>query len=180
MPPFLVSLQAKLIGAALAALLLIGVSAYVTHRVDKSAYDELKLSYAQAAAKAVAKAQTKQDAKDDATDKIAIADVAEQQKIVYRTKTITKEVPVYVTEKTDAVFAVPCGFVRLHDAAARGIDPSQVENPAGKSDGDTCEFTTSQVASAIVDNYGTALGWRQQLIDLQAAVRAEVEIDNQK
>ncbi|OMG04651.1 hypothetical protein LN96_13250, partial [Xanthomonas citri pv. citri] len=38
--------------------------------------------------------------------------------------TITREVPIYVTQKADAACAIPAGFVRLHDAAATG-------NPAG-------------------------------------------------
>ncbi|TWR01211.1 hypothetical protein FQJ85_23475 [Xanthomonas vasicola] len=38
--------------------------------------------------------------------------------------TITREIPIYVTQKADAACAIPAGFVRLHDAAATG-------NPAG-------------------------------------------------
>ncbi|TWQ43449.1 hypothetical protein, partial [Xanthomonas vasicola] len=34
--------------------------------------------------------------------------------------TITREIPIYVTQKADAACAIPAGFVRLHDAAATG------------------------------------------------------------
>ncbi|ASN72214.1 hypothetical protein 3S15_28 [uncultured Caudovirales phage] len=37
-------------------------------------------------------------------------------------KTIIQRVPVYVTPDDDARCAVPDGFIRLHDAAARAVD----------------------------------------------------------
>lgn len=39
--------------------------------------------------------------------------------------TITREIPIYVTQKADADCTIPSGFVRLHDAAATG-------NPTGR------------------------------------------------
>ncbi len=39
--------------------------------------------------------------------------------------TITREIPIYVTQKADAACAIPTGFVRLHDAAARATLPGR-------------------------------------------------------
>ena len=88
-------------------------------------------------------------------------------------ETTIKKVPVYVTRETDARFPVPCGFVRLHDAAALGADPDTVPNPPGKSDGDACEIASSAVATAVVDNYALANKWREQLIGWQAWAKAQ-------
>jgi hypothetical protein len=49
-------------------------------------------------------------------------------------KTIIQRVPVYVTPDDDSRCAVPAGFVRLHDAAARaediGAGPGAADAPA--------------------------------------------------
>lgn len=172
------SLQAKLI-ALLAAMALSALGTwYITHRVDQAQYVELQNQYANAAIKAISDAAALDFAKDEAVGKIAIADMDARYILVESTKTIIKEVPKYVTPATDAAFPVPCGFVRVHDAAARGVTTDEVPNPPGKSDGDPCEFKASQVAELIADNYGAALLWRQQLVDLQAAVKAGQDIDN--
>lgn len=172
------TLQAKLL-ALLGACLVTALSTwYVTHRVDEAQYLQLQNSYAQAETKAFADAALREFAKDDAVDKIAIADQSVRYQLVETTKTIVREVPKYVTPEVDAAFPIPCAFVRVHDAAARGITADQVPNPPGKSDADACEFKASQVVALIADNYGTALQWRQQLIDIQAAVTKQVELDN--
>lgn len=78
--------------------------------------------------------------------------------------TITREVPIYVTQKADAACAIPAGFVRLHDAAATG-------NPAGPPTGDpdapAAGITLSAVAGTVADNYTSCHATAAQLSTLQ-------------
>lgn len=83
--------------------------------------------------------------------------------------TITREVPIYVTQNADAACAIPAGFVRLHDAATG--------NPAGPPTGDPDApaegITLSGIAGTVADNYSchataTQLSALQGWIDLHA------------
>jgi hypothetical protein len=74
-----------------------------------------------------------------------------EARIVTVTKTITKEIPKYVTVHDDAACPIPRGFVRLHDAAAEGTIPS---GPTG-TDADPSGVKLSAVASTVTENYGT-------------------------
>lgn len=116
------------------------------------------------AAKALVIAQTSAIAKQAAADKIThdqdVANAFAHQKIVTVTQHILQKVPVYITPQTDARFPLPCGAVRLHDAAASGSDPSAIPLPAGKSDADQCDVTASYAARIIASNYALALGWK--------------------
>lgn len=69
----------------------------------------------------------------------------------------------YVSPETDRLFPLPCGFVRLHDAGARGLDVAAVSLPAGKTDGDRCEVTTSFAAAIVQRNYALALDWKAEV-----------------
>ncbi|WP_372168725.1 hypothetical protein [Xanthomonas axonopodis] len=78
--------------------------------------------------------------------------------------TITREIPIYVTQKADAACAIPAGFVRLHDAAATG-------NPAGPPTGDpdapAAGITLSAAAGTVADNYTSCHATAAQLSTLQ-------------
>lgn len=51
-----------------------------------------------------------------------VTQYVDRERIVYKqADTIIKQVPVYITPEADDQCAVPDGFVRVHDAAARGI-----------------------------------------------------------
>lgn len=100
---------------------------------------------------------------------------AVEQKAVeirWRTRTLLKEVPVYVTAEADARCTVPRGFVQLHDAAATGVAPGPTESPDAPSG-----VTLSAVSGTVVENYGichelrnTVLGW-QSWYAQQSALR---------
>lgn len=77
--------------------------------------------------------------------------VPAETKIKLVTKTIVKEVPVYVTKSDDAACTINNGFVRVHDAAAHGELPG---NPSG-IDGEPSGVKLSAVAQTVADNYGT-------------------------
>lgn len=74
-----------------------------------------------------------------------------EAKIKTVTRTIVKEVPVYVTKQDDARCVINNGFVRLHDSAAKG------ELPGGTAgtDGEPSGTQLSAVAETVTSNYGT-------------------------
>lgn len=80
------------------------------------------------------------------------------------TKTIIKEVPVYV-KATDC--PMPGGFRVLHDAAANGEVPDASRIP------DAATAPAQDVAATVADNYGTCRVIRENLIGLQAWVDAQ-------
>lgn len=54
------------------------------------------------------------------TEHVAEKLTKDRERIVYRTRTLTKEIPVYVSPQDDAACRIPPGWLRLHDAASRG------------------------------------------------------------
>ena len=96
-----------------------------------------------------------------------------QTKIVTRTITRIREIPVYVTPKADAACAVPVGFIRLHDDAANDHQGATIPDAAGESLDSTSDAKLSEVSAAIVSNYGTYYQIREQLISLQNWVRQQ-------
>ncbi|WP_311238392.1 MULTISPECIES: hypothetical protein [unclassified Xanthomonas] len=78
--------------------------------------------------------------------------------------TITREIPIYVTQKADAACAIPAGFVRLHDAAASG---NPAGPPAGDPDAPAAGITLSGIAGTVADNYTSCHATAAQLSALQ-------------
>ncbi|MBB4726536.1 hypothetical protein [Xanthomonas arboricola] len=78
--------------------------------------------------------------------------------------TITREIPIYVTQKADAACAIPAGFVRLHDAAATG---NPAGPPAGDPDAPAAGITLSGIAGTVADNYTSCHATAAQLSALQ-------------
>lgn len=74
-----------------------------------------------------------------------------------------QRVQTYVSPETDRLFPLPCGFIRLHDAAARSVAAPAVPIPTGKADGDRCDVTASYAATVIQQNYRLALDWRAEV-----------------
>lgn len=142
-----------LIGAALVAYPLTYFAGYQAGVRSEKAAEAKRLDEAR---KKVAKREVK-------AEKITNAAAGElertQVEIRWRTRTLIKEVPTYVTPADDALCRIPVGFVQLHDAAAAGLP-----EPSGGPDPTPSGVPLSSVASTVADNYGTA-----------HALRAEVE-----
>ncbi len=184
----------KLKGAVFGAFILFAAGSlsggFLTHAVDQNRYDALVISHAKADAKAAEasrKAQEAAVAAARATERAtavlaqesALRAAAADQKIVYRTNTIIKEVPTHVTAQTDARVCVPVGLVRLLDAAALGVDPADLVLPAGQSD-DTCSSVrASDLARSVVGNYGIARQNAEQLDQLIADIRERMKLVNE-
>lgn len=81
--------------------------------------------------------------------------------------TIIKEVPIYVTAQSDAACTLDHGFVRLHDAAAKGIIP----DPAGPADAAAAGVALSTAAATVASNYTRCRENAEQLTALQDWVR---------
>lgn len=78
--------------------------------------------------------------------------------------TITREIPIYVTEKADATCVIPAGFVRLHDAAASG---NPAGSPTADPDAPAAGVTLSDIAGTVADNYTSCHATAAQLSALQ-------------
>jgi hypothetical protein len=102
-----------------------------------------------------------------ASAQIDAHDAAAQTVIQTQTKTILKEIPIYVTPQIDARFALANAFVRVHDAAAGGLDVSAVPSAAGAADDSPSLVTPSHAAAVIALNYGDCRADAQQLSDLE-------------
>ncbi len=103
----------------------------------------------------------------------AATDARVQTQIRYVTPTLTEKVPVYVTAQTDARLPVPVGLVRLHDAAARGLDLPAVPDPAGRPDDAPSRVEVSDLGRAIVGNYGECRADAARLVELQDWIRGQ-------
>jgi hypothetical protein len=95
---------------------------------------------------------------------VVVTQYVDRDRVIYKTgKTITKEVPVYVTPAADAACALTRGFVRLHDSAAANVLPG----PARATDAEPARVALSAATEVIADNYTTCNAIRNQLIGLQ-------------
>jgi len=104
---------------------------------------------------------------------ITVTEYVDRVQTVYVAgKTITKEIPVYVTAKADAACTIPAGFVRIHDAAATNRAP---EPAAGDPDAPAAGVTLSAVAETVADNYTTCHAIREQVIGLQRWINTQPE-----
>lgn len=110
----------------------------------------------------------------EASAAIGRRQAATQTAITARTRMLIREVPIYVTPETDArLGGLPWGLVRMHDAAALGVDPASLPNPAGEPDDAASSVEASDLAAAVAGNYaGVCRADAEQLRDLQAWVRA--------
>lgn len=164
---FLISPLARYLGIALAVLaLLFGVH---HHGFNKGLARERAAEAArlERARKDVARREAKAV---QITDDVARKSEAHQVEIRWRTITTIREVPKYVTAETDRSYPIPVGLVRVHDAAARGLDPSAVPDPSGLPDDAPSGVTASALGASIASNYGSCLADLERFRDLQGWV----------
>lgn len=100
-------------------------------------------------------------------DRVVTQYVDRVEYIEKRGATLIKEVPVYVSAKSDAACVVPSGFVRLHDAAASGADLS-TSGSAGAAHEGPSGVALSTVAATTASNYTACHANAEQLRQLQA------------
>jgi len=104
---------------------------------------------------------------------VAVAAQAVQDHVRTVTRTLIQEVPTYVAPSTDARFALPVGFVRMHDAAAAGLDLPPAPQGPREPDDAASGLAVSAAARVIVGNYGACHADQARLAALQAWARGE-------
>lgn len=155
-----------------AAVIAIG-AAWGMHHWDQVAYLQLSQSIVVANEKAIIQAVSKQKSADQITAAVEMINLQKQQQVEVVTKTIIRKVPIYVTPQIDIKYPMPCGLVRLLDAAASGADPDSTPNPSSLADDATCPVTASDAARVIAENYGQYRSVATQLAGLQDWVTQE-------
>jgi len=165
----------QLAGIGLLALLLSSGGAYFVgyERGHRIAILEIQAESLKAITKAVEEARALQIAEDAITNEIGKHEAEARERIVTKTITQIKQVPIYVTQKADAACTVPRGFVLQHDAAASGnASPALPDAPGGAVDS-ASGVALSGVAETVIENYGTCYKIRGQLMALQDWVRQQ-------
>lgn len=94
-----------------------------------------------------------------------------QGRIQYVTRTLIKEIPSHVTPQDDLAYPLSVGLVRLHDAAARGVNVSTVPGPSGQPDSARSVVPPSDLAVAFVNNYAACRADAEQLDALNGLLR---------
>lgn len=145
-----------LLYGALVLALWLGYAAWREHQRELGRA-EVRLQYAE------------QARRTDAARAAVAAPIAQRhaqavERIRTVTKTITKEVPVYVPSDS---CPLPGGFRVLHDAAAHG----EVPEPARSAD--AAAVPAQDAAATVADNYGTCRETAQRLTDLQEWIRQQ-------
>ena len=105
--------------------------------------------------------------REKASERVVVKYVDRLQVVAGRTKTIIKEVPVYVpADSAD----LPAGFRVLHDAAATGElpDPARIA--------DAAPVAAQDAAATVIDNYGACHANAEQVTALQDWIRAQQAI----
>lgn len=95
---------------------------------------------------------------------VVVTEYVDRERVIYKTgKTITKEVPVYVTPAADAACTLTRGFVRVHDAFAANVLPG----PAEPADAAPAGIALSAATEHIGENYTACKATRNQLLSFQ-------------
>ena len=126
----------------------LGYASGVMHEQAKEASRQLKVT--NTALVQVAKVEHAQAAAVASVD-TTLTNKREAVQIV--TRTIIQKVPEYVTVQADAKSYIPVGFVRLHDASASGINPTDTKATGSDNDSPS-SFALSDVAETVALNYG--------------------------
>jgi hypothetical protein len=109
---------------------------------------------------------------------VAVKDRAAEDRIGAATGTLIRDIPDHVTPASDLRFPLPVGLVRVHDAAALGLDLSAVPDPAGQPDDAASGVAASAAASVIAANYGDCRVEAERLSNLQDWITAEMKASN--
>lgn len=88
---------------------------------------------------------------------------------------LTKEVTHYVPLEIDRLYPLPCGLIRLLDAAAAGTRPANLGGNFCGPDGSAAPVKASDLANVAIFNYGLYHRAEAKVIGLQDSLRAVVK-----
>jgi len=134
------------------------------HRAERIVWEKRSAEESLAAFK---KGQSLQRAADQVAIDIAGTQTVVQERIITNTIKLKEEVQIYVQDDSNCI---TYGFMRLHDAAALGVDPATLALPADKSNGSCTTLKWSDLEKGVIGNYGTADQNAGQLTGLQGYV----------
>ena len=161
----LIPLPYKLLGLAIMAAVIFG-----TGWVEGAGHERDRNT--RAALAAAKEAAIRQAARESATNEADKKGVAEGVRIRTVYKTITKEIPIYVSQIADSECVIPVGFVLLHNAAASGSVPESSGQPNDTPSG----VELSGVAKIVTENYGTCIENSTRLSGLQQWVNEQSKV----
>lgn len=155
--------------------LLLSVTAYISYTYSnnqwarKFAEKESEVAYLQVKVKDLEVKSSKVTTKivTEYVDKIHVVEV--------KGDTIIKEVPVYVTAKSDNQCVIPTGFVLIHNTAASNGD---LPRTTGDTNEKASGVALSTVAETVTVNYKQYHETIQQLLALQEWVKQQQKLLN--
>jgi hypothetical protein len=154
--------------AALALILALLASGYALKaRVEAQKREVAALKAEVVKAKAQAAAEAHKRAQAEASIRVVTKYVDRVKVVEGRTRTIIKEIPVYVPADSPNL---PAGFRVLHDAAAQGVLP----DPAGIAD--AAPVPAQDAAGTIAGNYGICHATAEQVRALQDWIREQQKL----
>ena len=146
--------------AGIAAIAL-GAAGAAGWRVRDHDYQMHLKADSEAALKASEQAREVEQTSTDTSNQIGLQVEEAKERIRYVNRQILKEVPVYVTQESDARCVVPDGAVRVLDAASTGNPP--VPYGPGQSPDAPSRHDLSGLVSNVVGNYGYTLELEAQV-----------------
>jgi hypothetical protein len=161
------ALQKPAVLCALAIAVLLAAVWFEDHARTAAVAREKAAAAALVAERAAEVLRAKQQAVSDAS---AAHDAQAQAQIQTVYRNLTQQVTRYVPLSTDAQCVVPVGAVRLLDAGAAGL---QLPDAPGVADAAPSAFHLSDLALNALANLEAKRANDQQLIDLQAWIRAQ-------
>lgn len=125
-----------------------------------------------------AKLQAEIDKKDavsaQVTEKIVTQYVNKVKIIKEKGDVVIKEVPKYITEKSDSECTIPNSYIVLHDSASK----NEIPDPSRGIDGNPSGLKLSTTLETVVGNYILYYETAEQLKALQNWVREQEKIYN--
>lgn len=85
----------------------------------------------------------------------AASTIAKTEAVRTETRTVVRQVPVYITPVADRRCVVGADFVRLHNLSASGAGREDDSDPTREPDDAPSGIALSAVAETVIDNYGT-------------------------
>lgn len=165
--------EARAIAAAVVLIGLVGFAGWAVHEHRRANTEHDAKVLAQDALKTADERLKRMAQADRITADVGAKAEKIRTEIRYVTQVQIREVPKYVTAETDQRYPLPWGLVRLHDAAALGLDPSALPNPAGQSDDAPSDVAASRGAIVIAENYGQCREDAARFAALQDWVRRQ-------
>lgn len=167
------TIAVEAIAAAVVALLIFGGGMKAGIDIEADKYDKLKANYATAQAQATADAARKQMAVDGAALDAAAQETKAQAARAAQLMTELANAKNHISVKTITANCVPYGFLRVLYASSHGVTTDSLALPTGRTDGSCAPIGWTDLAAAIIHDYGQANANAGQLNALTDLLRKQ-------